>query len=260
VAAPGLRVVGTAGEEERVLAAQAVLALERFLQEVFASRYALPPDTTVFLLSDPAHLPAFLEHHPAIPPAARAEYEKLEGGGIAGTSDFAFWTGDTQRRIDGTVRLVLGYWLSGAFEISVSDGWVYEGFGLFLTRSLVRTRMTWLALPASVTDPKQDMALRQKLLDPATNWMDESLRLVLEKRQPPLAELFKKSAIELTTEDVLTSYTLATYLLEARPEVVARLLSRLGTGYSPAQGLQEALGMDLATFERHLARWLAERT
>jgi hypothetical protein len=234
--------------------------MESLLQAVFESKHALPEDTTVFLLSDPAHLGPFLEHHPAVPKEARATFAKLENGGIQGTNDFAAWTGDSQRRIDAVVRLTLGYWLSGAFEIDVRQAWAYEGFGLFLTRSLVRTRMTWFAEPASVGDPQKDMALRQKLLDPATNWMDESLRLLLEKRQPPLAELFKKSGIQLTTEDVLTSYTLATYLLEARPEVVAKMLARLGTGYSTVQAFQEALGMDLATFERHLSRWLKERT
>lgn len=259
VAAPGLRVVGTASKDELQLTAQAVLALESFLQAVFTSDHELPLDTTVFLLSDPAQRAPFVAHHPSIPPDERAAYERLEGGGVQGTNDFAFWTGDMQRRIDGSVRLVLGYWLSGAFQIDVRQGWVYEGFGLFLTRALVRTRMTWLAEPASVGDPQQGVVLRQRLLDPATNWMDESLRLLQEKRQPPLGELFKKSALQLTTEDVLTSYTLATYLLEAHPEIVPKLLSRLGTGYSASAAFQEGLGMDLATFERHLARWLKER-
>ncbi len=259
VAAPGLRVVGTTGEEELHLAAQAVLGLQYFVQAVFESKYTLPRDCTVFLLSDPAQLPAFLAAHPAIPAAERALYERLEGSGITGTNDFAFWTGDTQRRIDGIVRLVLGFWLSGAFEINVKHGWAYEGLGLYLTRSLVRSRLTWLAQPSTVLDAQQDLALRQKLIDPATNWMDEALRLVQEKRQPPLPELFQKNATLLTTEDVLTAYTLASYLLEVHPEVVPKLLARLGTGYSASQGLQEALRMDLATFQPHLARWLSER-
>ena len=256
--APGLRVVGTTSQQELELTAQAVLALQDLLAAVFETKHALPADTTVFLLSDPRELPAFVDNHPAVTAAQRAELQKLEGGGIQGTNDFAFWTGDMQRRIDGVVRLLLGYWLSGAFEINVSQGWAYEGFGLFLTRSLVRTRMTWLAQPSTVLDPKQDMALRQKLMDPATNWMDEALRVLQEKRHS-LPELFRKSATQLTTEDVLVSYVLATYLLEVRAEVVPEMLARVGTGYSSAQAFQEALGMDLVAFEPHLLRWLAER-
>lgn len=258
-AAPGLRVVGTTGEEELLRAAQAVLALEHFLQTVFESTYALPEDLTVFLLSSPSQRAVFVASHPAIPAAERAQYEKLEGGGIQGTNDFAFWTGDTQRRIDGIVRLVLGYWLAGAFEITWRQGWAYEGFGLFLTRSLVRSRLTWLAQASSVVNGAADMALRQKLLEPETNWPDEALRLLLEKRPPPLAELFEKDASALTTEDVLYSYTLATYLLEAHPEVIEKMLKRLGKGYPGIAAFCEALEMDAATFERHLERWLKER-
>lgn len=259
VAVPRLRVVGTAREEELRLAVQAVKALESFLQALFESKYALPGNTTVFLLNDPAHKKPFLENHPDIAPVQLAYFEPLDGSGIQGTNDFAFWAGDTQRRIDGIVRLVLGYWLSGAFQITADHGWAYEGFGLFLTRSLVRSRMTWLAQPSKVLAPEQDMALRQKLIDPATNWMDETLRLYKEHRQPALAELLAKGASGLTTEDVLVAYTLATYLLEARPEGVKTLLTRYGKGYGRTQGFQEAVGMDLATFEAHFERWLSER-
>src|SRR6185295_13419812 len=165
-AAPGLRVVGTTGAEELQLCAQAVQALLRFLPVVFESSYVLPADLTVFLLSTPDQRPVFVANHPSIPAEQRAQYEKLEGGGIPGTNDFAFWTGDTQRRVDGIVRLVLGFWLSGAYEIDVRQGWAYEGLGLFLTRSLVRSRLTWLAQASTVVDGKADMALRQKLLEP----------------------------------------------------------------------------------------------
>lgn len=260
VAAPGIRAVGTAGTEELQLACLAVSALEKLLQDVFASKYALPEDTTLFLLSDPLHKAAFVEHHPAIAPDQRAYFDKLECGGVQGTSDFAAWTGDTQRRIDAVVRLSMAYWLAGAFQVQVDHGWIFEGLGLYLTRSLVRTRLTWLAQPSAVLAPEQDLALRQRLMDPETNWMDEALRLFVDGRVPKLTELVTKSASQLTTEDVLYAYALTTYLLEARAEAVGTMLRRLGTGYARAQGFQEAVGMDAASFERHMERWLRERT
>jgi hypothetical protein len=256
-AAPGLRVVGTNGEEELRLCAQAMLALQTFLQSVFATKHALPADCTVFLF-DARELPVFAANHPELPEAARAAFQAQEGGGVPGTNDFAFWTGDTQRRVDGIVRLALGFWLSGAFEITVRTGWAYEGFGLVLTRALIRSRLTWLAAPASVADPST-IALRQRLIDPKTNWMDEALRLLHERRQPALAELVRKDASQMTTEDVLYSYALATFLLEAHAEVVPKMLKRLGTGYPGVSALQEAVGMDAGTFERRLERWLTER-
>jgi len=259
VATPRLRVVGTASPEELALCARAVGALERFAQAALASQHHLPAETTVFLLSDPGHLAKFLEHHPAIRPEQRAYYQALEGAGIAGTADFAFWSGDMQRRIDGIVRLVLGYWISGAYQLQVDCGFAYEGFGLFLTRALVRTRLTWLAQPSKSLDAGADLALRQRLIDPETNWMDEALRLFQEGRVPPLGALVSKSASELSTEEVLYSNALATYLLEARSAAVPRLLERLGNGFARTQALHEAVGMDQDTFQRHFRRWLEER-
>src|SRR5262249_49339170 len=123
VAAPGLRVVGTVDDDELQFCAQAVLGLESLLASVFPAKYKLPGDTTVFLLADPKQEPVFIEHHPSVAAERRGFYAKMEGSGIQGTDDFAFWTGDSQRRIDGVVRLLLGYYMTGAFEITVDQGW-----------------------------------------------------------------------------------------------------------------------------------------
>lgn len=259
VATPGLRVVGTADEEELRLTAQAVGGIERLLQLSLGTPYALKPGATVFMLADPAHRQAFLEGHPAITDELRPWFATLEGAGIPGTADFAFWTGDSQRRIDGVVRLVLGYLMSGAYGITVENGWAYEGFGLVLTRSLIRSRMTWLAAPTSVPDPT-DLALRQKLLDPETNWLAEALARLEAESGPFFPALLKKSAGELSTKELLYSYVLATYLLEVRWEQAGPMLTKVGRGLSASAALQEALGMNLETFRRHLVRWLEERS
>ena len=74
-----------------------------------------------------------------------------------------------------------------------------------------------------------------------------------------MSELVRKDASQLTTEDVLYAYTLATYLLEGHPEVVSKVLKRLGTGYPGIPALSEALGMDVPSLERRIERWLTER-
>lgn len=259
IAAGKLRVVGSVPREELVLCATALQALERFAQGVFGSKYALPAGMTVFLLGDAQQKSDFIEKHPSIAPEARAYYQALEGCGVQGTADFAFWTGDAQRRIDGVVRLALGYWLSGAFELRAEHGWLYEGFGLFLTRSLVRSRLTWLAQPSKTLPSAEDMVLRQKLLEPESNWLDEARKVMQAGHTTPLAELSRKGASELTTEDVLFAYTLASYLLEARPELVAPLCTRVGRGVSPTQALAEALALEPAAIPARLLRWMEER-
>lgn len=259
VAVGPVRVVGSVPLEELRLCAQALQALEHFAQGVFQVKHTLPEGLTVFLFDDPAQKTTFIEKHPAIPLAARAFHLALEGGGVQGTADFAFWTGDAQRRIDGIVRLVLGYWLSGAFELRTDHGWVYEGFGLFLTRALVRSRLTWLAQPSKTLPAAEDMALRQRLLDPESNWMEEAHKVLTSSTPPRLVEMAKKGASELTTEEVLLANALVTYLLEVHPGEVARLLSRVGTGFSQLEALGDATGHAPDELERHLLRWLEER-
>ena len=146
-----------------------------------------------------------------------------------------------------------------AFELTVEDGWIYEGFGLYLTRSLVRSRLTWMAQPSKTLPAAEDMALRQRLLDPQSNWMEEAHKVLTSVASPSIAALAAKGANELTTEDVLLSYALVTYLLEARAEVVPRMLARVGTGFSQLEALRDATGLETAEFERHLRRWMEER-
>jgi hypothetical protein len=258
VAAGPVRVVGSVASEELGLCAQALQALERFAQGVFGVEHTLPAGLTVFLFDDPAQKALFIEKHPAIPVEARAYHMGLEGGGVQGTADFAFWIGDAQRRIDGIVRLALGYWLTGAFGVRIEHGWLYEGFGLYLTRSLVRSRLTWIAQPSKVPTA-EEMALRQRLLEPDSNWMEEAHKVLTGAAPPRLAELVKKGASELTTEEVLLANALATYLFEVHPGEVARLLTAVGTGSPQLEALGKATGQAPAELERHLLRWMEER-
>lgn len=255
----GLRILGTVDENEMALCAKAVHGMQRLLQLVFDTKQSLPHGARVFLLADPTQKDALLKNHPAIPASQLPLYDPLEGAGIQGTADFAFWTGDPQRRIDGIVRLVLGYQMSGLFKLSTRQGWAYEGFGLYMTRALIRSRLTWLAQPSTVLDAKDDFALRQKLIEPETNWMEETYLLFQDGKGPKLLDVLKKGANELTTEDVLVSYALATYLLEVHPGTVGPLLKKLGTGYSSGGAFGEAMGMDLDAFQARLLRWISER-
>ncbi len=258
-ATPRARVVGSGSDEELLLMAQALHGIEHVLQSVLQTRVGLPAGCTVFLLADPAQKPTFLANHPALNDQRRALLQQLDGSGIQGTADFAFWAGDMQRRIDGSVRLVLGYCMTDAFGLTVDQGWAYEGFGLFLTRALVRTRLTWFAQPARLLGREKEFALRQRLHDPETNWVDEAYLVLQAEQKPPLADLLVKGVNDLTIEDLLYANVLATYLCEAQPDKVGAILKESCCGKPAARVLERELGLDLPAFEAHLARWLSER-
>ena len=120
-------------------------------------------------------------------------------------------------------------------------------------------RLTWLAQPSRTLPAAEDMALRQRLLDPESNWMEEAHKVLVGAAPPRLAELVKKGASELTTEEVLLANALATYLLEVHPGEVARMLSRIGTGFAQLEALGDATGRAPDELERHLVRWMEER-
>ena len=123
----------------------------------------------------------------------------------------------------------------------------------------MRSRLTWLAQPSKTLPAAEDMALRQRLLDPESNWMEEAHKVLTGGAPPRLVELVKKGASELTTEEVLLANALVTYLLEAHPGEVARMLARVGTGFSQLEALGDATGCPPAELERHLLRWMEER-
>ena len=71
--------------------------------------------------------------------------------------------------------------------------------------------------------------------------------------------LVGRSVNSLTTEDMLLSYVLAAYLVEARPEEAVVLLRRIGAGESSQAAVESVLDLDLAQLGRRLRRWLDER-
>jgi hypothetical protein len=88
----------------------------------------------------------------------------------------------------------------------------------------------------------------------------EEARVLLQGPTPPtLAALTQKGASELTTEEVLLANALVTYLVEAHPLELARLLTRVGRGSSQLEALGDATGRPPAELERHLLRWTEER-
>ena len=57
------------------------------------------------------------------------------------------------------------------------------------------------------------------------------------------------------------AYAFAGYLMEARPERLARLLDELGHGArerSPAESIERELGLDATALDARVARWAAE--
>src|SRR6185295_17641971 len=93
------------------------------------------------------------------------------------------WDPDPKIRLDNAVRHTLNHLMHDAFNATPKQGWIWEGLGLYLTRELISTRLTWfMTKPAS--DDATDVALRGVLATSDTNWMSEALKL-LDGEKPP---------------------------------------------------------------------------
>ncbi len=254
-----VRVVATTGEAEARRVAAALAAARPLVGELLALEARLQPGAGVFLLRSPAEGRTWLERHPALDGAQRAYMAQLEGGAVGGTGDFAYWADDVRRRVDGTVRLGLAWLFAGGAGIGLQHGMLSEGLGLYLTRELVGTRLTWFVQPSKYERQEEDRRLRGMLLDPAVNWMDEAHKLLAQPASPKLQFLIGKPVNQMSTEDLLVSYVAAAYLLEGWPAQTPALVKAIGAGANPQQAFEEHLGYALDELDARMRRWLGER-
>ncbi len=254
-----VRVLGTGEDKEMMLAARAVQAADHVLGQLYGGKGRFHEQFTVFLLANPSLKSTFLDAHPTVKGDYRKQLGTLEGSGIQGTGDFVHWTEGAPGRIDATVRFCLSWWTESAFGVNWEHGWIYEGFGLYLTRELVGTRLNWFVQPSQLLEASAENELRARLLHPDTNWIDEGYQVLQRPDHPSYTQVVRLSVNQLTPETLLMSYVLAAYLLEARPESVPDLFQRLKKGEPDAQALQAALGMDTDNLARRIRRWLSER-
>jgi hypothetical protein len=253
-----VRVFGTVGAEEAGNIARSCDAAGAFAKSIFGVECPFPPQFTFYAL-DKKDKDAFLKRIPEIDDAERARLMKLEGSGIPRREDVALWTGDPARTLDAAVRHTLSHLFGRGFGMTTSSGWAWEAFGLYLTRELIGTRLTWFVSDSPADATAAATSLRGRLLSPKTNWMNEALTLFSSENPPDIDALMKRDLGHLDTRDVLAGYALAAYLIEARPDAAANFVKRSSAGEDPALVVKEVLGFTLPELQVRLTRWLTER-
>jgi hypothetical protein len=254
----GVRVLSTGESDEAVSLLRATDAARRLFGAAFGISAALPEDYTLYLLVHEKEELAFLSAHPAVDEEGKAFFLGLEGSGLPGLADGVNWSADAAARLDGTTRHTVSYLLGACFGLTTEDGWAYEGLGLYLTREIVGTRLTWYVQPGS--DPSDyQKNLRAKLLTSETNWMNEAFEILGSERRPDLGSVLTSNLNEMRVEDLLFSYVFAAYLIEGRPEQVTPFLERVGSGVAPEVAIRQLLGLELDQLTDRVQRWLGER-
>jgi hypothetical protein len=267
VATGRVRVLSTGAREEALRVASVLHASRDVFQAVFATVTDLGGDFTLYLLCDAASKKTFLANFPGLSAAQRSFYEQVEGTGLQGSNSGAWWAPSAERRLDGVTRHALGAMFQAEFGLTVECAWAWEGLGIYLTREMIGSRLTWYIVP--VPDNQSSSVKRvgpdwmKKLLTPGTNWMNEGYRLLRAGQAPTLIATLNRPLNKMTPQDLFLSYVTAGYLLEGQAALLPGMLRALGgkgkPGQKPAQVWPSALSMDLAVFAPRLERWLGER-
>ena len=257
VRTPEVRVVSSGDYTEAAVVLQACHAAGSVFRALFGKEVRPPEGYTVYLLANEGEERTFLDAYPGLDPESKAFYLTLEGVGLPG-SHCVQWSKDPKHRVDGAVRHTLTQLMSLAFGVDTSFAWMLEGIGLYLTRELVGTRLTWyVGDDANPDEFKKN--LRAKLTASDTNWMNEAYEMLRGERRPDLAVTLKRDLNTLTLEDMLYAYVLAAYLIEARPAEAPKLFASIGSGAEPETVFQAILGMSLPQTAERVTRWLGER-
>jgi len=248
---------GPAAECERL--ARATQATITAFREVMGVGGRPFPVMTVYVLATAAERDRFIEKWPTWGPNRLEDLRRLAGSGMVKSIDVARWDESEEHRLDGTVRHTLGVMLQRDFGVTTEVPWAWEGIGLYLTRELVGTRMTWygmgVASPAAAHQP-----FIKQVMDNEVNWVNEGYQRLLGESGPRLEAVLDKPLAELDIYDFLVAYVFAAYLIEGRPEELPELMRRLGRDRRPrAQAFEEILGGDVSGVEARLMRWLEER-
>jgi hypothetical protein len=258
-ATPEVRSLGTGEESEIERMVTAMHATRSYFNGAFGCEASYPDPLTVFTLPRASDKLAFLMGHPSIEPEYRKFLMDLDGSGIQGSGDLAHWAPDERRRMDGMVRQAIGWLLAGEYGIGTQQGWIFEGFGLYMTRELVGTRLTWFVRESKYLTPEEDQALKARLMDSKANWMNEAYKLFTAEKPTKLQFMLGKTVNQLTTEDMLYAYVLAAFLLEAESEKLPGLIRKIGAGSTSQEAFQLVFGLDVRQLDERVKRWLSER-
>jgi hypothetical protein len=258
VATPWVRVLGTGDADEAQQLARTAHAAIAAFQGTFGTDTRPDGGYTIYLLANDTDRIQFVSAWPTWGPAHVEATAAMVGAGVPRSQHTARWDPDPVNRLDGAMRHTLGELLRSEFRLSTDHAWAWEGFGIYLTRSLVGTRRTWYGSAEGLDAEEQKLVARLMTVD--VNWMNEAYQLMKTKEAPELTELFARPMGGLGVEDLLMANAVAAYLIEGESERVGPLLHELtAEGSSGPAAFEKVLGRPLAETQARLERWMGER-
>ncbi len=261
VGTPRVRVLGSVPRDELERVARTAHATFEVYAAVFDDPVRQLEDYTIYVLSGESERDAFIRGWPGWGPDRLAEIRAWAGAGVPEDIHVARWDASPARRLDGAMRHTLGLCMKLDTGAGLDVAWAWEGFGMYLSRAMVGTRLTWYGsgLSAATTGSRSKQLLG-RLLNADVNWMNEAYSMLKADAAPKLATLLERDINAMGVRDVLLAYAFAAYLLEGCPDAVPGLLAAAGEDRArSSEAVTAALGRELHETQDRLQRWLSER-
>lgn len=261
--AGGWRVLISAPAHEAPACQRAGDASGPFFESLFRLGPLQIPGARMMLLGSNNEYARLLKKHPGLTARDRARYARLGGCWLPGGMTFVSrGIGGAETRLDEAARMPLSVLLWKKLGMSAKQGWVWEGFGLYMSYHLVGyRRTTFVRYTRYSNDQQLDKKMNLlwgEMLSTHASWFAIAKREAKSKFKPDWALLLSKDVNQMNTRDLLESYMLAAFILEAHPKKAAGILKRIGAGESSVIVLQETLGMPLPALEARVGRWVRE--
>lgn len=253
-----LRILGTGDGAQCEKLAEGARSAAAVFQAALGAEANWIDGFTLYIVTGKGEKEPFISKIPDLSDEERALMKRTIGGGIPGTWRVVLFEPDPARLVDCGVRHSIAHLLFRAFNLNTDKAWIFEGFGLYLTREACGTRLTWFATGGGAANEAKNSP-RAKLAVKDANWMNTALQTLTKESPPDLAKVFQEDLARMTVDDVVVSYALAAYLIEGRSSSVPALLKSIGEGTSTADAVQATLGMTVPELQARLVQWLKER-
>jgi len=231
-------------------------ATRTLLAEALGSRFGRAEGMRLLVMTKREDYLAVLKAHPKSDEKTLKFDGALTGCWLKGTCTTALYDGTAIRRFEGCARQPVGFHLWGRFGVTGKQGWAWEGMGLYFTYLLTGQRLSYFTRRTRYANQGVTVrGLGAKMRDGKTDWFE----LAGELKRPDWKLLLAKDVNQLTNAELVWSYVLAGFVLEAFPHKAATILAELGKGRPSSAVLPAELGMSLPMLARRVPRFAEER-
>lgn len=256
------RVVATTGSEEASRAAVIATATVPLFEACFGIAVGPRPGQVYYVMAEKADFQRALERHPSCKPEFRKFAWDVGSAWLPRTSVLLAHNKLAATRLELAARQPVAALLLRGFGITAKHGWAYEGIGLYLAELLTGTHTTYTVRPSEYArdDRREKAELFARIRAPDADWFEVARHLVKDRKCPDLIELMAKDVNAMDAADLVFSYVVAAYLLEAHPGKAPDLLRAIGEKKVPFHdAVPQVLGFDVPTLQDRVEKWLADR-